>query len=292
MKHSTLDALDLTTWVEQASGNMRIFREAMHIVLSAISNSPALAPAMVIKGGLLMAIRYGSERYTKDVDFSTREKYRQGDENVLIEELEKQLDIANQQLPYDTMCRCQKHEIKPAMSNASFPSLAINIGYARRSKANDLKRLMNRQASSLVQIDYSYNEAVYDVDILSLEDGEILKAYSYFNLIAEKLRSLLQQPIRNRTRRQDVYDVHLLLQQRGTLTAPEQEKILRLLINSCAERNIDANKTSLKAPEVRSMARQGYANLVAEVSGELPDFELAFDVLQRFYEELPWDGSN
>ena len=36
------------------------FREAVHIVLTAISTSSALRSKMVMKGGLLMAIRYDS----------------------------------------------------------------------------------------------------------------------------------------------------------------------------------------------------------------------------------------
>ncbi len=289
MKTSKLHELDITGWVEQATGNMRTFREAVHIILVAICNSQALAPAMIMKGGLLMAIRYHSERYTKDIDFSTKEKYRQGDEEALLAELAHQLDLANQQLPYDTMCRFQKAQIKPAATNTSFPTLSINIGYARRSKNNDLKRLNNGQASNLVQIDYSYNEAVYDVDTLALEDGEQLKTYSYFNLFAEKLRSLLQQPIRNRTRRQDVYDLYVLLQLKGKPSAQEQQKILQLLKTTCAERDVPAHQKSFAAPEIRNLARAGYDNLAAEVPAQLPDFDQAFDEILRFYEELPWD---
>ena len=77
--------------------------------------------------------------------------------------------------------------------NVSFPTLALNIGYAPRSNFNAIKRLQSKQASSIVEIDYSYNEAVLDVEVLKLSDGEELQAYSLINLMAEKYRSLLQK---------------------------------------------------------------------------------------------------
>ena len=89
--------------------------------------------------------------------------------------------------------------------------LSLNIGYAPRSNPSALKRLMAKQSPMIVEIDYSYNEAVLDIDLLSLSNGESLQVYSQINLMAEKYRSLLQQPIRRRNRRQDIYDLALLL---------------------------------------------------------------------------------
>lgn len=37
----------------------------------------------------------------------------------------------------------------------------------------------------MVEIDYSYNEAVLDVEVLRLSDGQELQAYSHLNVIAE-----------------------------------------------------------------------------------------------------------
>ena len=67
-----LEELNLPAWVARAAPDKRHFREAVHIVLSAIGTSVALRSTMVMKGGMLMAIRYDSSRFTKDADFSTR----------------------------------------------------------------------------------------------------------------------------------------------------------------------------------------------------------------------------
>ena len=81
-----LSPVDLAAWVSRGDEQHRGFREAVHIVISAISDSAPLRTQMIMKGGLLMAIRYDSTRFTRDVDFSTREKYASGSEQALLAE--------------------------------------------------------------------------------------------------------------------------------------------------------------------------------------------------------------
>lgn len=284
-----LEELDIPAWVEKAPTEKRHFREAVHIVLSAIGTSIALRSTMVMKGGILMAIRYDSSRFTKDVDFSTRQKYAKNSERELLEEIDQQLAVANDQLPYDTMCRRQRTEIKPPRVDAKFPTLSLSIGYAQRSRPAAVSKLASGQAPTVVQIDYSYNEAVYDVELLGIGDGDQLQAYSFLNLLAEKMRSLLQQPIRKRYRRQDVYDLNLLIAAGTPLSATEQQRLLELLVASCRERGIEPTRSSFANQEIRKMALEGYQDLAPEIEGELPPFDAAYATVQSFYEGLPWD---
>ena len=57
-----MNEVDVSGWVEQADVPQRRFREAVHIILDAIGQSRSLQTKMVMKGGLLMAIRYASTR--------------------------------------------------------------------------------------------------------------------------------------------------------------------------------------------------------------------------------------
>lgn len=67
-----MSTIDLVHWVNaETDPSRRSFRQASHLVLRAIANSHRLAPLMVMKGGTLLAIRYNSPRFTKDIDFST-----------------------------------------------------------------------------------------------------------------------------------------------------------------------------------------------------------------------------
>lgn len=283
-----IQELHLEGWVSASPVDQRGFREAVHIILTAISQSSALNSRMIMKGGLLMAIRYESSRFTRDIDFSTLEKYQQADEAALLAELDQQLIMANEMLPYDTMCLRQGAKLNPKSPEASFPTLQISIGYASRSKNAHRKRLLAKGASTKVQIDYSFDEAVLDTEILAIDDGERLQAYSLTNLLAEKYRSLLQQPSRRRNRRQDVYDIYLLLTRCKELSEYERTKLLSQLIHSCSVRGIEATRESMTNPVVRAMASAEYDGLKSEIDQDLPDFTLAYETIRAFFEQLPW----
>lgn len=288
MNNDRLHELDLASWASSAPRGQKSFREAVHIVLAAVSSSATLRTRMIIKGGILMAIRYNSSRYTRDADFSTRDTYLASDKETLLGELTDQIDLMNNHLPYDTMCRLQTHKLVPPREDASFPTLELTIGYAQRSKRGEMQRLLAGQAPNVVKIDHSYNEAVYDIEILSLSDGAELHAYSLNNLIAEKFRSLLQQPSRRRNRRQDVYDLHRLLTSVRPLSQQERSDILKLLVNSSEARHIAATADSMANVQVRSMAEEDYLSLAAEIDEDLPDFDSSYRLVQVFYESLPW----
>lgn len=280
--------LDLSSWVAKAPPDKKNFREAVHIILTAIGASTALRGNMILKGGMLMALRYDSSRFTRDADFSTAAKYTKGDEQKLLAELDAQLMMANAGSSYDTFCQIQRHSLMPPGPDKSFPTLALNIGYAPRSNARSLQRLLVGQSPTVVEIDYSYNEAVLDVDMLRLGDVEGLQVYSLINLMAEKFRSLLQQPVRNRHRRQDIYDLWLLLSEVQDWQLADREALRDCIVASAHSRGLRAELISLRDPRVIHMAAVGYLDLHAEIAGSLPEFDLIYHSVQNFYENLPW----
>lgn len=289
--NSPLESLDIPAWVAKASADKKNFREAVHIILTAIGQSTALRTKMIMKGGMLMALRYESSRFTKDADFSTRELYIQGNEIELIAELDAQLALATAELPYDTICRIQRSELKPAGTDKIFPTLALNIGYAPKSNNRAISRLLAKQSPTIVEIDYSYNESVLDVEVLQLVDGAELQAYSLVNLMAEKYRSLLQQAVRNRNRRQDIYDLALLLNHVSHWTQAECAMLKSLIVASAKSKGIEAQADSMSDPRIMEMAAKGYEEMAAEVDGPLPAFEKIYQAVLRFYENLPWTSN-
>ena len=106
--------------------------------------------------------------------------------------------------------------------------------------------------------------------------------------MAEKYRSLLQQPIRRRNRRQDIYDLALLLQGTPALDAEEQVQLLSCLLASARARSIEPKPTSLRDDSVRQMASKEYDLLQSEIDGALQPFEEAYQLVTNFYEGLPW----
>lgn len=284
-----MNEVDVSAWVEQADVPQRRFREAVHIILDAIGQSRSLQTKMVMKGGLLMAIRYASTRFTRDIDFSTAGVYREAQAQELVQEFERQLVLAVDRLPYATTCKLQSHQVQPKGENKTHQSLKLKVGYADATKPAAMQRLEAGQSPLIVEIDYSYNEAVVDVEVLELDGGVTIQSYSLHNVVAEKLRSLLQQPIRRRNRRQDVYDVHLLLQSSAALSGQDLQSIHAILLQSCRSKQIEPTKDSMDDAQVILLARTGYESLVDDIEGDLPPFDDAMAAVQGLYRSLPWE---
>ena len=74
-----VEEVNIERWVEAADNDtQKEFREAVHTILAAIAEEKNLRADMVLKGGTLLAIRYHSHRYTKDIGLSTDRHPRNG----------------------------------------------------------------------------------------------------------------------------------------------------------------------------------------------------------------------
>jgi predicted nucleotidyltransferase component of viral defense system len=287
---SNVEEYNINAWVEGApTETNKEFREATHTILSAIAADENLKASMVLKGGILLAIRYKSHRYTTDIDFSTEKKLG-GDitEEGVRKSLDKSLSQMVETLNYDLDCRVQSSKLQPKNRDSSFPSIKMTIGYAYKGTAAH-KRLMSLQSPKTISIDYSLNESIPNCETLKLDIEDGVLAYSLTDLIAEKYRSLLQQVSRNRSRRQDVYDLHILIKTLDDdIDGSEKSKILDCLIKKSRARNIDPRIESIDDPELKCRAKKDYPTLADEIEGDLPDFEEIFEVVSNFYKSLPW----
>ncbi|QGY33217.1 nucleotidyl transferase AbiEii/AbiGii toxin family protein [Pantoea cypripedii] len=275
-------------WIAAAPADRVTFRQAVHIVLQAIAESEYLKPRMIMKGGILLGLRYRSTRFTEDIDFSTSMRLADIDKDTFRGELNEALQIASAELPYQVTCAVQRLNIRPA-ENATFPAFILKIGYARNNSEGEMRRLREGQSPHTVQIDYSLNEHSLAVDHIALADDNDLLAYSFTDLVAEKLRAVMQQVVRNRSRRQDIYDLNLLL---SSVAVDDQDRLLILtsLLEKSAGR-LDpgfVNPATLDREDIRARSAQEYALLASEVAGALPDFDDSFEAIAVFYRALPW----
>lgn len=225
--------IDLAQWVDAESDPARrLVRQSMHAVMLATEEVGHYFPAMVMKGGVLLAVKYGSLRYTTDLDYSTTAQLVDIDTEFFLAHLNEKLQHVSERLAYDMICRVQGHKINPPRPDASFPTLQVTIGMARLTQAAQLRRLHAKNASHTVSVDYSFNEWPAETEILHGRQGERLSVYDLTDLIAEKYRSVLQQVVRNRARYQDVYDLNYLFSVCGELDAHIQQTILEKLVKS------------------------------------------------------------
>ncbi|VAW80902.1 hypothetical protein MNBD_GAMMA12-3989 [hydrothermal vent metagenome] len=280
---------DITEWVNQTTDKSQCeFRQAVHTILVAIANDEHLRANMIIKGGILLAIRYHSHRYTKDIDFSTSLNLKELNCEKVTQELNSGLLSTVNSLSYDLDCKVQTCQVNPPNKpDATFPSLNISIGYAYKGTPKH-KRLNSGVSPTTIKIDYSLNELMPHIEKLKLGNDDSIRAYALTDLIAEKLRSLLQQPLRNRNRRQDVFDLHLLLTLYPKLGKTEKQKIHDSLVQKSESRNMVVTIDSFDNPEIKERAQAEYQSLADEVEGDLPDFDNIFELVLKFYKSLPW----
>lgn len=289
------NTIDLQKWVEvseEISISDGEFRKAVKSILEGISQEGTLASLMVMKGGLLLAIKYQSPRFTKDIDFSTHKTLLEINIEEFLQSFEAGLATAEEN-EYGLAFVLQKHEIRPApKNNPSYPTLHLKIGYANRNDRNQYNRLAQKQSAKVVEIDFSFNEWIPkgDSEIAILAGEGELKHYSLHEIVAEKFRSLLQQPIRERARYQDVYDLHLLLTSNQNLaTEDDRHLVLKLLKEACYSRQVRADDSSFRNPQIKELARLGYEKeLPAQLKEDPPEFEEAFALVDRYYSSLPW----
>ena len=280
-------------WIDEAlDPREQRLRQAVRTVLHAVSLSDRLHGSMLIKGGMLLAIRYGSDRFTRDVDFSTDEQPGVFDAEAFVDELDTHLAEAVELLrPKQNLdCRVQGHEMKPARPDASFPTLRIRIAHAPFGSPEH-RRLSSGNGPSVLSIDHSLNEhQMHPAAEIELGDETSVQAYSLPDLIGEKYRAMLQQGPRDRVRGQDVYDVHQLLADPSLSVEPDdalRAQVHVSLVQKSASRDIVCEPSSMRSDELVKRLRQGYEDLGATIPRTLA-FEAIHERVACYYESLPW----
>lgn len=283
-----MEKLDLSEWVRRSENSAdTAFRQAVHILILAISQSDLLKTRMIFHGGLLLAIRFKGIRHTKDVDFVTVDHRNQFDVEDFIGHLNEEIAVACQTLIYGLDCKIQSHRVKPPGENRNFQTIKMKMGYAYKGTFAH-RRLIKLECPTVIEIDYSFNEVNQRIDTLQLVDGGKLQVYSLPDIVAEKFRAMIQQKTRNRQRRQDAFDIYWLLKNGYLEDQSINILIYRSLLMKAESRNLQVNKQSLADEEIIKRSKTEYKTLAYEIDGMLPPFEEVYLTVKNYYESLPW----
>ena len=284
-----MQAASIVAWVDTSIDQpTRELRQAVHTILVAVATAPRLPKLLVLKGGILLALRHAGDRFTRDIDFSMRETPREADVEGVVAELKSALVLAVELLDYGLDCRVQHHELRPSDPTKNWPTLQMTVGYAPKIDRSRSARLHRGEAPDVVSLDVSYNEVITAVEIMNIVGGGDIRTSTLSDLLAEKFRAMLQQSQRRRTRRQDLYDLFRLL------TASDQKNLeLRGLVLSALReksfgRGLLVSRESLRQPDIRTRSKAEYHLLTAEISSDLPDFDETYAAVQDYYEGMPW----
>ena len=283
--------IDIAKWVENAKADPVAYRQrqTVEIALNAIAITTPLNAKLFLKGGILMGLAYDSPRQTTDIDMSTNLMVGSEIGDKVKTLLDSAFPRAAAALGYADLV-LKTHSVtklpkKTIFETADFPALKLKIAYARRGTKQE-NALREGKSPGVIDLDISFNETLQQIQVLELTGGQELQAYGLVDLIAEKYRAMLQQVRRRRNRRQDVYDLDLLI---GKIEIDDalREQILDVFIAKCRSRQIEPTRSSLDNPEIKSRSRAEWQTMILEL-GEVPDFERCFARVSEFYRSLPW----
>jgi predicted nucleotidyltransferase component of viral defense system len=235
-----------------------------YVLLNCIGANPITKRAMVLKGGNALRFAFESPRSTKDLDFTASAEVPD-DADRLRNLLNETLRFAERR--FNVKAKCQRVERRPALRPESTrPTYSISVAYQFETDRyfHNFEEAAN--IPTIIPLEVSLNDLVCET--CEWTGAESLSVCSLEDILAEKLRSLLQQKPRNRHRFQDVYDIARYTRRRDV----DRQKIAGFLLQKAKIRDIEVRKSAFD-DEMRRMASVEYDRRIGE---QAPDDFIPF----------------
>ena len=269
------DAREILAWCKSnrlptRTGRLRF---AQREVLRAIG-AHSVKALIHFKGGNALRIMYENPRGTIDLDFTAGPSVP--DEAGWLRD---QINDALRRMPpdRDIKMRVQSTSRNPRKSDANFPTYQLNVGFCLRGeRAFDRNYLeTERHVNEVVELGISLNDLVCEFSERTVDDKtpETVNTCTIDDIMGEKLRSLLQQPVRNRNRPQDAFD--LAKQWRDRHKQLDIERIKEYMVRKCEAREIRARRSAFDNI-IRDMACEGYERLREDTRDAFIEFDEAW----------------
>jgi predicted nucleotidyltransferase component of viral defense system len=259
-------------------------RFAQYAILYAIAGSRALGAVLVFKGGNALDFVWQPNRSTIDLDFSA--DLAPDDEPLTPDRLKALLGraLADVGRRLGLAFAIHRVEQQPPGPNRTFITYTARIGYALPDDTTPRARLGRGQPSPLViPVEISLNEVICATETIDLGDSRRLRISTIEDIVAEKMRALLQQPIRNRLRPQDLLDIAVILRHGPDL---DRARVADFLLRKAAGRHVPVSRAAFRHPEIAARASQDYAALRATTRSLFIPVDEALAVLLAFVADL------
>lgn len=259
-------------------------RYAQYLVLCAIASS-RLRPILVFKGGNALDFVFQPNRSTVDLDFSFDMDRLQ--EAPSAEAIHSALASALQQVSQYSRSMLVVHAVhaNPRGTGKTFVTLQARLGYALPDEPALLARMRQGQTSPhVVPVEMSVNEWIHASTefVIDPRFGS-LRISTLEDIVGEKLRAILQQPLRNRSRAQDVLDIAVVLRSGQAL---DRDRVAAALLQKAAVRNVSVSRNAFRSPEVAARSAVSYAGLEPTVRVSYVPFDEALAIVLAFVDEL------
>lgn len=243
-------------------------RLVQFVVLASMSSSAALVSRVAFKGGNALQFMHGNLRSTLDLDFSA-----DGDFPDNADAIKQLMDNAlrTTEQRYQFKAKCQSCHRKPPGLDRTKPTYDLKIGYQFAGDRYYRNFEEQRSFPQVVQLEISLNDVLCETAEHQLHpSAKPLRVCTLNDIIAEKLRALLQQIPRKRSRPQDVFDIASMVRLHGNTL--DLSKVSAFLVQKSEAREIVAAKSSFN----ESVREKAIVNYQKEISGNTTAF-IPFD---------------
>lgn len=221
-----------------------------YVVLNCIGSNVITERSMVLKGGNALRFAFQSPRSTKDLDFTLTGDEIPDDADRIRILLDDALRFAERRFRVKAKCQSVKRNPlrKPGFTR---PTYSIRVAYQFETDRYFHNFEERDNTPTVIPIEISFNDLVCETRIWTGVNS--VRVSSLEDILAEKLRSLLQQKTRNRNRYQDVYDIARYVRQSDI----DRSKIGRFLLEKSRVREIEVRKACFD-DVIRKMASADY----------------------------------
>jgi predicted nucleotidyltransferase component of viral defense system len=259
-------------------------RFAQYAVLRSIASVRPLREGLVFKGGNALDFVWQSNRSTVDLDFSVdhASSLATPDAETIRRHLERGLPVATTRL--GVALAVHRVQQNPRGTEKHFITFEARIGYALPDEVRLRQRIEQGEPSPhVIKLDISLNEPIGAAALITMGPELQLRVATIEDIVAEKLRALLQQPIRNRQRRQDLLDIAVIVRENIVF---DRGLVAEFLLVKAAARNVPVTRAAFHSPDVVERASEGYAELEGTTRVLFVPLDEALVLLHALVDEL------
>ncbi len=279
---------ELATWRKQHGTTAEEARRrfVQFVILASISSSSsAILARLAFKGGNALRFVHGNQRSTLDLDFSAESDFP--DSRMEIKAL-MDMALGSREPRHQVRARCQSIHRKPPGLEKTLPTYILKICFQlpedRYYQNIDERLAAGKTLSEVVEVEITLNDVLCETSDEPLSpDARPLRVCTLDDILAEKLRAMLQQVPRKRSRPQDVYDVASMVRKHPTSIDPG--KVSSFLVRKSIARGVVAVKSAFN-DEVRVKAAASYDAEILPFTSELISFDEAWGEVLGFVAQL------
>ena len=245
-------------------------------VLAALRRHDDLARDYVLKGGLVLQRVYGSPRASDDIDLNHAEAHENELTDAHTATLQDVCDRVDAALaetaPRFGLAEARLHVLK---WSELLPTVFAEVAY----RTDD-------GAEGAVEVQVTLCEQVCHTALARI-DGVPVLASTLDDVVADKLKVLLQQRRRGKVRHSDVYDLWFALAEAPFVPDPDTVREALLTKMASWPDYLPITAAQFRAESVRTFAEQGYRALRAE-QPDLPfaPFDVVWTAIQDFVDAM------